>query len=110
MNAFLIMDFQSKIQKFFTATTKKWCWIVPLARLVYSGAFNTEFSKTYFFLPSITDRSKDINRHMGSVNLIPIDISEDSFEEEGEIAFDPSKLDYDNPDREKMRQDVMKVL
>ena len=47
---------------------------------------------------------------MWSVNLIPIDISEDSFEEEGEIAFDPSKLDYDNPDREKMRQDVMKVL
>ena len=75
-----------------------------------SGAFNTESSKIYFFLPSITDRSKDINRHMGSVNLIPIDISEDSFEEEGEIAFDPSKLDYDNPDREKMRQDVMKVL
>ena len=75
-----------------------------------SGAFNTESSKTYFFLPNITDRSKDINRHMWSVNLIPIDISEDSFEEEGGIAFDPSKLDYDNPDREKMRQDVMKVL
>ena len=47
---------------------------------------------------------------MGSVNLIPIDISEDSFEVEGGIASDPSKLDYDNPDREKMRQDVLKVL
>ena len=57
-----------------------------------SGAFNTESSKIYFFLPSITDRSKDINRHMGSVNLIP------------------SKLDYDIRDREKMRQDVLKVL
>ena len=37
---------------------------------------------------------------MGSVNLLPIDISEDTFEVDG-IPFDPSKLDYDNPDKEK---------
>lgn len=66
-----------------------------------SGALNTEFSKIYFFLPSITDRIEDINRHMGSVNLIPKDISQESFEVEGGIDFDPSKLDYGKPDREK---------
>ena len=75
-----------------------------------SGALNPEFSKVYFFLPSITDRIEDINRHMGSVNLIPIDISEDSFEVEGGIVFDTSKLDYDNPDREKIKKTVLKVL
>lgn len=62
------------------------------------------------FLPSITDKIEDINRHMESVNLIPIDILGHSFEVESGIAFDPSKLDYDNPNKEKMRQAVLKVL
>ena len=38
---------------------------------------------------------------MGSVNLLPIDISEETFKVDG-IPFDPSKLDYHNPDKEKM--------
>ena len=45
-----------------------------------SGALNKDFSKVYFFLPSIMDRIEKINKHMGSVNLAPIDISEDTFE------------------------------
>lgn len=50
-----------------------------------SGAFaNNEFSNVYFFLPSITDRSEETNRYiMGSVNLVPIDIEEDSYKVEG---------------------------
>ena len=35
---------------------------------------------------------------------------EDSFEIGCGISFDPSKLDYDNPDREKMRKPVLNVL
>ena len=38
---------------------------------------------------------------MGSVNLLSIDISEQTFEVDG-VAFDPSKLDYKNPGKEKM--------
>lgn len=60
------------------------------------GAFNTEFSCVYFSLPSIIDRGEEINRYMGSVNIVPMDVSEDSFEVEGGICFGPSKLDYDN--------------
>ena len=71
-----------------------------------SGALNTSFSKIYLFLPSITDRIEDVNRHMGFVNLTSIDVTEDNFEVEGDIPFDPSKLDYENPDKEKMRQAV----
>ena len=74
-----------------------------------SGALQTNFSQIYYFLPSITDRLEEINRHMGSVNLLPIDISEDTFEVDG-IPFDPSKLDYDNPDKEKMTQTIVKML
>ena len=61
-------------------------------------------------MPSITDRVEDINRHRGSVNLLPADISEETFEGEGGVRFDPSKLDYDNPDREKMRETILKIL
>ena len=47
---------------------------------------------------------------MGSVNLLPIDISEDSFEVENEVAFNPSKLDYENPDKEKLSEAIVKML
>ena len=46
---------------------------------------------------------------MGSVNLNPIDIPEDSFEVEGG-KFDPSELDFYNSEKEKMREAVLKVL
>ena len=58
-----------------------------------SGAFETNHSHTYFFLLSTTNRIEEINRHMGFVNLLSIDIAEDNFEVEGNIPFDPSKLD-----------------
>lgn len=38
---------------------------------------------------------------MDSVNLLPVDIFEESFKVEGGMQFDPSILDYENPDREK---------
>ena len=75
-----------------------------------SGALNAEFSKKFVFLPPITDRIENVNRYMGSVNLSSIDITEDNFEVEGGIPFNPSKLDYENPGKEKMRQAVLKVL
>ena len=75
-----------------------------------SGALNTDFSKIYLFLPSITDRIENVNRHLGSVNLISIDITEDNFEVEGGIPFNLSKLEYENPGKEKMRQAVLNVL
>ena len=58
---------------------------------------------------SITDRVEEINRHIGSVNLLPIDISEDTFEADG-MPFDPSKLDHDNQDKEKITQALVKML
>ena len=47
---------------------------------------------------------------MGSVNLSSIDITEDNFEVESGILFNPSKLNYENPDKEKTRQAVLKVF
>ena len=62
-------------------------------------ALSTDFSKVYFFLPSIMDRIEKINRHMGSVNLVPIDISEDTYEAEDGVEFNLYKLDYENSER-----------
>ena len=75
-----------------------------------SRGLNAKFSGLYLFLPSITVGVEDINRHMGSVNLLPVDTSEGTFEVERKVIFDPSNLDYDNPDREKMREAVFKIL
>ena len=60
-------------------------------------------------MPSTTDRVKYINRYIGPVKLIPIDIQEDSFEIKGG-KFDPSKLELDNAENHKMREAVLKVL
>ena len=74
-----------------------------------SGALQMNFSRISYFFPSIPNRVEKISRHMGSVNLLPTDIPEDTFEVD-EVPFDPSKLDYDNPDKEKMTQAVVKML
>ena len=65
--------------------------------------------------------SLHIFRHLGWVyhfnllicypcSLSSIDITEDKFAVEAGIPFNPSKLNYENPDNEKMRQPVLKVL
>ena len=41
---------------------------------------------------------------------MPIDIVEDSFEVEGNVPFDPSELDYENPYKEKILEAVAKML
>lgn len=49
---------------------------------------------------------EEIKKYMGSVNLSPINIEISEF---GDI-FDPSKLDYANPEKESTREAVLKVL
>ena len=59
-----------------------------------------------FFLPSTTDTIEDI---MNSVNLIPFDINQKEFEVDGG-DFDPLRLDFDNRDRQKTRESILRVL
>ena len=72
-----------------------------------SGALQTTYSNVYYFLPSTTDRLEEINRHMGSVNLSPIDISEKTLEVEDGVQFDNSKLDYECPEKENITRAVV---
>ena len=71
-----------------------------------SGALDTRSSEIFYFLLSITDRVEDINFHMGSVNLYPIDVPYNSSEVEDTVKFNQSKLDYEDPDKQKMTEAV----
>ena len=75
-----------------------------------SGGLQTTFSKVNYFLLSTTDRSEEINRHLGSVNLSPIDVPENTFETENNVALDPSKLDMNCPEKEVMTQAAVRIL
>ena len=43
---------------------------------------------------------------MGSINLLPIDVTD----VEDNIQFDPSKLDYECPEKEKITRAAVKML
>ena len=76
-----------------------------------SGAFQgLTFSNIYYFLPSTTDRVEETNRHMGFVNLTPIDIPENTFEVEDNVQFDPSNFDCDCKEKEKIAKAMVKML
>ena len=75
-----------------------------------SGALQTTYSNVYYFLPSTTDRVDETNIHMGFINLLPIDIPEKTFEAEDNVQSDPSKLDYECPEKEKITRAVVKML
>ena len=70
----------------------------------------TTYSNVYYFLPSTTDSIKEINTHMGYVHSSPIDICESTFEVEDGVKFDPSKLDYECPEKQKITKTVVKIL
>ena len=61
---------------------------------------------TFFYHQQLIE---EINRYMSSVNLIPTDIPQDEFEVRGRNC-DPPKFDFDNPDRQKTREAVLRVL
>ena len=47
---------------------------------------------------------------MGSVNLVPIDILEDTFEVEDGVEFDPYKLDRENSEKGTIKDSILKIL
>ena len=76
-----------------------------------SGAIQgLSFFNIYYFLPSTTDRVEEINRHIDSINLTPIDIPENTFKVEDNAQFDPTKLDYECKEKEKITKAVVKML
>ena len=44
--------------------------------MIESGEVEGEFSNIFFFLPSITDRSEEIDKYLNNVLISPIDITQ----------------------------------
>lgn len=75
-----------------------------------TGSLQTTFSNIFYFLPSTTDRSEEINRYLGSVNLSLINVPVSSFELKKNVVFDPSKLDFASQEKEIMTGAVVKMV
>ena len=64
-----------------------------------------DFSKVYLFLPSITDRSEEINQYMKFVNIHPIDNDEKEFGSD----FNPARVDL-NEKKTERTESVLNIL
>ena len=64
----------------------------------------------YFFLPSITDRSEEINKYLNDVSVTPIDISQNQLNTWDETDFNPAELDLFGMNKTIMSNAVIKCL
>ena len=78
--------------------------------IIETGEIDSEFSNIYFFLPSITDRSEDINQYLKNVSISPIDITQKQFDDWAGCEFNPAKLDLFGPDKSIMSGAVIQCL
>ena len=60
--------------------------------MIESGEVEADFSNIYFFLPSITNRSEDINQYL-LVSISTVNITEFQLNNWAGTKFHPSKLD-----------------
>ena len=105
------MIFAKKIEKYYILTTREEYQAILVVLFFFdrhrlqfeTGNLKTTFLNVYYFLPSTTDRSKQINRHVNSVNLSPVIIPEKTFDTEDNVLFDPSKLDIYCPENKNDR-------
>lgn len=62
--------------------------------MIKSGELHLEFLQLYFFLPSVTDRSEEINQYLQNFSITPINIKQqqqNAWAQNG--VFKPAKLD-----------------
>ena len=78
--------------------------------MIKTSAIDSEFSNIYFFLPSITDRSEDINQYLKNVSISPIDITQKQFDGWAGCEFNPENLDLFGPDKSIMYGSVIQCL
>ena len=81
-------------------------------QMIESGEVNMKMPQLFSYLPSITDRSADINQYLKNVSISPFDVTKkqlDIWTGSGQ-EFIPSKLDMSDLETSKMKQTVVKAL
>ena len=71
---------------------------------------NLEMSQLFFCLPSITDRSKEINQYLKNVSISPFDITQKQLDIWAGSSFVPSKIEMSDLETPKMKQVIVKAL
>ena len=74
--------------------------------LVESG----EMSQLLSCLPSITDRSKEINQYLKNVSISPFDITQKQLDIWAGSSFVPSKIEMSDLETPKIKQAIVKAL
>ena len=70
-----------------------------------SVELDTDFSRLYFFLPSITDRCEEINQHLKCVNIHPFDLEEKEFG----AVFEPNFPDFAGEKKNQMTESAVNM-
>ena len=79
--------------------------------LVKKGEVESDKPGNYFFLPSITDRSEEINQHFQNVSITPTDIKQKQLNVWADnTSFDPSNLGSLGLEKKISTGSVMKCL
>ena len=62
--------------------------------MIENGEVESDYSNIYYFLPSITDQSEEINKYLTNVSVTPIDITQNQLNVWADSTdFNPAELD-----------------
>ena len=78
--------------------------------MVEYGITDLDFSKIYFYLPSVTDRSESENQYMKNINILPPDTKQVQLDAWSNPKFNPMKLVLFDVDKKPMTEAVLKCL
>ena len=79
-------------------------------QLIESGEIDLGMSKLFFYLPSITDGSAEINQYLKNVSITPFDLTQKQLDVWSGSTFVLSKLEMSDLETPKMKQAVGKAL
>ena len=103
--ATIMKNYRRRIQNFFSGT------IFNRHRaMIESGKVECNLSNIYFFLPSITDRSEDINQYLNNVSISLVVVMQSQLNNWAGPKFDPSRFDLFGLEKNRMADAVAKSL
>ena len=79
--------------------------------MIGSGEVESDYLNIYYFLPSITDRSEEINKYLNNVSVTPIDITQDQLNTSTNSKdVNPAELDLFGVNKKITANSVIKSL
>ena len=78
--------------------------------MIENDLVENDYSNLYYFLPSFTNRSEEINKYLNNVSITPIDDSQDQLNTWAETVFNPAELDLFGMNKTIMVNAVIKCL